>query len=89
MTDPAVTIDRLQAFQVSLNVAAQIALDLNFVVGNRVNDLVDLLRRQILGAGVRVDVSLLEDPARTGETDPVNIGQRRFDALVRWYFNSE
>jgi len=84
-----ITVDRLQPFQVSLNVAAQVAFDFEFVVGDRVNDLVDLLRRQFIGAQIRIDVGLFQNLPRGAETDPVNVGQRRFDALVRWNFNSE
>jgi len=89
MTLAAVTIDRLQTFQISLNLAAKIALDLEFVVRDRVNDLVDLLRRQLVSAQVRIDVRLLENSARSRRADPINVSQRRFDAFIRWNFNSE
>jgi len=74
MTLTTITIDRLQSFQISLNVAAQIALDLDLVVADRVNDFVDLLRREILGPQIRVDVCLLENPPRSRKADPVNVG---------------
>ena len=89
MTLTAITIDRLQPFQISLNVAPEIALDFDFVVGDRVNDFVDLLRRQLVGAQIGIDVRLLQNLPRGAKPDPVNISQRRFDALVRWNFNSE
>ena len=60
--DAAITIDRLEPLQVALHFAAQIALDLDLVARDRVNDFVDLLRRQILRAQIRIDVRLLENP---------------------------
>ena len=89
MSLPTITIDRLQPFQISLNIAAEIALDLDFVVGDRVNDLVDLLRRQFIRSQIGIDVGLLKDFPGSAESDSVNVSQRRFDSLVRWNFNSE
>lgn len=89
MPDPAITIDRLQPFQVALHVPAQIALDLDFIVRDGVDDLVDLLWTKILRAQVRIDVCLLEDALRHARADPVNVSERGFDAFVRWNFNSE
>jgi hypothetical protein len=53
-----------------------------------VDDLVELLGRKVLRAGVRVDVDLLEDALRHARADPVNVWQRGFDPLVAWNFNS-
>ena len=64
-------------------------LDFELVVADCVNDFVDLLGAEIFRARIRVDVCLLENATGSGETNPVNVGQRRFDALVRWNFNSE
>ena len=89
MTLSAITIDRLQPFQISLNVAPQIAFDFDFVVRDRVNDLVDLLRSQLIGAQIGIDIRLLQNFPGGAKSDAVNIGQRRFDAFVRWDFNSE
>ena len=89
MTLASIAIDRLQALQISLNVATKIAFDFDFVVGDRVDDLVNLLRREFVGAQVRIDVRLLKNLPRGAESDSVNVSQRRFDSLVRWNFNSE
>jgi len=85
----AVAIDCLQPLQIALDFAAKITLDFELVVADCVNDFVDLLGAEIFRARVRVDICLLENATGSGETNPVNIGQRRFDALVRWNFNSE
>jgi len=87
--DTAIRIDRLEPFQIALHVAAQIALDLELVVRDRVNDFVQLLRSKILRAQVGIDIRLLENASGRAEADSVNVGKRRFDALVRWNFNSE
>src|SRR5262249_59910780 len=87
--DAAIRIDRLQAFQVALHFATEIAFDLDLVVRDGVNDFVQLLRRKIFRANVRVDVRLLENSPGCAKADSVNVSERRFDALVCWNFNSE
>src|SRR3954447_19293926 len=89
MPNAAITVDGLEPLQVSLQFPAQIAFDRDLVVRNCVNDFVDLLRRQVLGAEIPVDIGLLEDPLRGRRPDAVNVSQRRFDAFVRRYFNSQ
>ena len=89
MTDAAIGINRLQTLQISLHVAAEIAFDLDFVVRDRVNDFVQLLRGKILRAQVRIDIGLLENALGRAQADPINVGERRFDAFLRWDFNSE
>ena len=89
MSNATIGIDCLQTFQVTLHIPAQIAFNFDLVVGDRVNDFVDLLRRELIGAQIWIDVRLLKNFAGGAETDSVNVGQRRFDALVRWNFNSE
>ena len=71
------------------NFAAQIAFDQHLVARDRLNDLVDLLRRQILRAQVWIDIGLFENAFRRARSDSVNVGQRRFDAFIRWNFNSK
>ena len=53
MADAAVAVDRLEALQVALHFAAQIALDRQLARGDRLDDLVELLGAQVLGAGIR------------------------------------
>lgn len=47
MPDAAIRVDCLQTFQVTLDLATQIAFDLDLVVRDRVNDFVQLLRRKV------------------------------------------
>jgi len=74
MTDASIRIDRLQTFQIALHVAAQIALDLELVVRDRVNDLIQLLRRKIFRSEVWIDIRLLEDAPRSAKADSVDVG---------------
>ena len=64
MANATITVDRLEAFQIALHFAAKIAFDRDFVRRDRLNDFVDLLRRQILCAQVRIDIGLFEDALR-------------------------
>jgi len=88
VTDATVAVDRLEAFQVDLQFASKIAFDLQFAGGNRLDDLVELLRREVLRPGIRVDVDLLEDLLCSTRADPVNVWQGRFDAFVAGNFYS-
>jgi hypothetical protein len=87
--DAAIRIDRLETLQIALHVAAQVALDLELVVRDRMNDFVQLLRSKILRAQVGIDVRLLENAFGRALADSVDVGQGRLDAFVRWNFNSE
>lgn len=48
MPNATVAINRLQTLQIALDFATQIAFDLNLVIRDRMNDLVQLLRGEIL-----------------------------------------
>src|SRR3954470_17838870 len=82
MADAAVAVNRLEALQVALQLAAEVALDRQPARRDGVDDGVELLGAQILGAGVRIDVCGLEDLATGAEADAVNVRQGGFDALV-------
>ncbi len=89
MPNAAVTINCLQTLEVALQFAAQIAFDQELIPRDRVNDVVQLLRREFLRAQVRINGGLLEDPLRGRRPDAVDVRQRRFDALVGRDFNSK
>jgi len=84
--DSAIAIDRLEALQITLQLAAKIAFNQHLVDG--LNDLVDLVRRQILRAQVRINIGLFQNALRRARSDAVDVGQRRFDALICWNLNS-
>ena len=88
MPDSTITIDRLEALEITLQFAAQIAFNQHLVARDRLNDLVDLMRSQVLRAQVRIDIGLLQNPLRGARSDPVDVGQRRFDAFIGRNLNS-
>ena len=61
MPNATVAINRLQTLQIALDFATQIAFDLDLVIRDRVNDLVQLLRGEILRAQIWIDIGLLEN----------------------------
>src|SRR5205085_12459120 len=89
MPYPAITIDRLQTLEVALRFTAQIAFDRDLVTRDRMNNFVQLLRGKIFRAQIRINIGLIENALRDRRSDPVNIGERRFDAFIRRYFNSK
>ena len=76
MADPAVAIDGLEALQVARYVAPQVALDDPLVLSYDIEDLVQLLLGEVLGAHVGLQASLLDDKVRAGGTDAVNVTER-------------
>ena len=61
MPNATVAINRLQTLQIALDFATQIALDLDLVIRDRMNDLVQLLRGEILRTQIWIDIGLLEN----------------------------
>jgi hypothetical protein len=88
VTDAAITIDRLQTFQITLHLTAKVAFDLDLVIRDRVNDFVQLLRREVFCANVRIDVGLLKNAPCGAKTHSKNVRQGYFDAFVCWNLNS-
>ena len=88
MTNATIAVDGLEALQIRLNLTAQIALNGQFARGDRLNDVVQLLGREILRTDVWFDVRLFEDLLRGARANPVNVWQRCIDALVAGDFNS-
>ena len=88
VADATVAVDGLQALEVALQFAAEVTLDEDAALADGVNDGAELLGCELLGAGVRIDVGTVEDAFRGLRSDAVDIGQRRFNALVAGNINS-
>src|SRR5207248_2510142 len=89
MANAPVAVDRLEALEVGLQFAAQIAFDRELARGDRLDDLVELFVAQILGAHVRIDIGLLENADRSARANAVDVGKRRSNAFVAGNFNAE
>jgi hypothetical protein len=88
MSDSSVTIDRLEPFQIALQLTAQVTFDQDFASRDRLNDFVDLVGRQILGSQIRVDISPFQDPFSRAWTNSVNVSQGRFNPFLGRNFYS-
>ena len=88
VADATIAVNGLEALEVCLNFTPEITFDGQLARSDRLDDVVQLLRREILGANIRFDVRLLEDLLRGARADPVNVWQRSVDALVAGVFNS-
>lgn len=89
MANTAIAIDRLQAFQVALKFTAKITFDEKAATTDNVNDGSELLRTEVFGADVRIDLSLFEYAFRGLRPDSVNVWERRFDAFFSGNVNSK
>jgi hypothetical protein len=89
MTDAAVTIDRLEPLEILLQFAAQIAFDHILVFGDDLDDPVELLIAQALGANIGADFSLFEDQLRPGRANAVNVREGGFNPFVTGNIDTE
>lgn len=89
MADATVAVDSLEALEVALNLAAQVAFDRNFIRVDSVDDGVELFRREVFGAHIGVNVGLFENLLGIAGAHPVNVGQGGFDAFVAGDIYSE
>jgi hypothetical protein len=89
VADAPITFDRLEAFEIQPDFAAQITFGDVLAVLNGVNDLGKLLLVQILGANGRVDTGFGKDLLSVHRSDAVNIAQSDIDAPFGWNIYSE
>lgn len=61
MANATITVDSLEALEISLYLSAEITFNQNLIGIDRVDDGVELLRAQVFGAGVWINVRLLEN----------------------------
>jgi len=89
MAETTVAVDCLQTLEVTLKFAAEVTLDDDLLGRDGGDDGTDLLGRKFLGAGVGIDVGLLEDALGGLRADAVNVNERGFNALVAGDFYAE
>ena len=89
MANSPITVDRLQALEIALNLTAKISLDHYFIRRDRLDDVIQLLRREALCPNIGINVCLLEDFLREARTDPVNVWKGSFDSFIAGDFYAE
>ena len=87
MTDTAVAADLGQALDVQSHFTAEVALNGEVLV-DHITQLCFLLVGQVLDAGVRIDLSELEDLVCACSADAVDISQTDFDSLLTGQVNT-
>ena len=88
MANASVAVDGLEALEIGLKFPAEIAFDGELANGDRLDDLVELFRGQILRPHIGVDVSLIEDFFRGTGSDSINVWKRSFDPFVTGDFDT-
>jgi hypothetical protein len=88
VANATITVDSLEALEISLYLSAEITLNQNLISIDRVDDGVELLRAQVFGAGVWINVRLLENFFGVARAHSINVGKRSFDAFVAGYVYS-
>ena len=82
VSDSAITLDRLEAFEVEAQLTPEITFDHIFAFLNGVGDLGQLLFIEVLGAHSWIDLGFREDGLRVHGSDAVNISEGDIDALL-------
>ena len=89
MSSALVRADLDLPLDVGLDVAAEVALEHPLVVGDEVQDLVQLLLGQVLRPHVGVQARFLNELIGPRGPDPVDVTQGVRDFLLRGNFNAE
>jgi len=89
MADAAIAIDRLKALEILLQLASQIAFNDVLVFRDHLDDPVELLIGQALGANIGADFSLFEDQLGPGRPNAVNVGESGFNPFVTGNIDTE
>ena len=89
MSNATVAINRLQTLQVALQFPAQIAFDQMLVVRDGVNDVVQLLRSEVLRTQIRIVIGLLQHALERRRTTAVNVVTGYLAPLFGAHFNPE
>ena len=87
MADATVAADFGQALDIHRHIAAQVALH-GVLVADDLTQLGLLGVGQVLHAGIGVDARLLEDLARAGAANAINIGESDLDSLFLRQINA-
>ena len=89
MANATVAVDRLEAFQVSGDFAAEVTLEHPLVLGNDMQNFVELLFREILCPHVGIQAALFDEQIGTRGADAVDVTEGIRDFLFRGDFYTE
>ena len=89
MAYTTVAVDRLKALQIGRNITAKVTFEYPFVLGDDLQDFVELLFSEILSAHVGVEPGFLDERIRPRGADAVDITQGERDFLFRGDFYTE
>ena len=78
----AITVDRLQALDVALQLASEVTLDFKAVLGNQFRNFVDLLFGQFAGASIGIELGFFDKSFGAREANTVERPQRLRKLLV-------
>src|SRR5215831_11721158 len=89
MPDAPIALDALEALEVHADFAAQITFDHVLAILDGMNDLGELLLRQILRANPRINVGASQNVLRIAGANPIDVAQSNVDAFIGRNFYSD
>lgn len=89
MANATVAVDGLETLEVALQFPAQVTFNHDIQGTDRVDDGIQLFRREVFGADVGIDVGDFQHTLGVAGTDTIDVGQGRFDAFVTGNFYSK
>jgi hypothetical protein len=89
VAETTVAIDLLETLQIDLQFPAEVTFDNVVVRLNVGDDGTQLFVGQFTGAGIRIDINLLQDLFSKAWADAIDVRKRSFDALFVWNIDTE
>ena len=89
VADATIAIDRLEAFEVRGDFAAKVTFEHPFVLRDDVENLVELLLREILRSHIGIEPDFFHELIGTGGPDPVDVTEGIRDFLLRGNIDAE
>ena len=89
MADATVAVDGLEALQIAGDLAAEVTLEHPLVLGDEVEDLVELLFGEVLRPHVGIQSGLFDEEIGPRGTDAVDVTEGVRDFLFRGDFYTE
>ena len=89
MANASIAIDCLETLQIACDFAAEVTLEHPFVLGDDMENLVELLFRQVLRPHIRIEASFLDQQIGPRGTDAVDVTEGKRDFLLRRNIDAE
>jgi hypothetical protein len=89
MADPAVTLDRLEALEITTNIPAQVTLYEDAFLDDGFGNFVQLFLVQVLGTDIRIQTGILDQAISNSWPNSVDITEGIWELFVPGNFDTQ